>query len=62
MSNAVVTGILSICSHDAYMLFDPGSTHSYVSPVFAKLISMNFVGLEDPILVFTLMGETILVD
>ena len=30
-SNALVAGILQICSIDAHVLFDPGSTHSYVS-------------------------------
>lgn len=34
-SNAVVTGILSICSFDALALIDPGSTHSYMSSYFA---------------------------
>ncbi|KAJ1441966.1 Zinc finger, CCHC-type [Sesbania bispinosa] len=35
VSNAVVTGILCICSRDAHVLFDPGATHSFVSLSFA---------------------------
>uniref|UniRef100_A0A1U7X472 Uncharacterized protein LOC104230539 n=1 Tax=Nicotiana sylvestris TaxID=4096 RepID=A0A1U7X472_NICSY len=38
-SNAVVTGILSVCSFDALALIDPGSTHSYVSSYFALRFS-----------------------
>ena len=33
-SNAVVTGILSIDSQDARVLFDSGATHSFISPFF----------------------------
>lgn len=43
------------------MLFDPGSTHSYISPVLAKCIFMNSVGLEDPFLVSIPVEEIILV-
>ena len=35
-SNAVVSGILSLCSLDARVLFDPGASHSFVLPVFAS--------------------------
>ena len=31
----VVTGIISICKHDAYVLIDPGSTCSFISEEFA---------------------------
>ena len=34
-SNAVVTGIIVVCSHDAHVLYDPGSSHSHVSTSFA---------------------------
>ncbi|XP_070046900.1 uncharacterized protein LOC142169689 [Nicotiana tabacum] len=33
-SNRVITGILSVCGRLAYVLVDPGSTLSYVSPYF----------------------------
>lgn len=61
-SNVVVTGILSVCSRDAHVLFDLGSTHSYVSPIFSKHIYINLVGLEDLFLVSTPVGGTILMD
>ena len=32
---AVVAGTFSVCFLDARVLFDPGATHSFVSPVFA---------------------------
>ena len=34
--NAVVAGTLFVCSIDARVLFDPGASHSFVSPVFAS--------------------------
>lgn len=60
-SNAMVTGNLVVCSFDAHVLFDPGSTHSYVSPLFAKSFTKELVDLERLFLVATLTGETILV-
>ena len=35
-SNVVISGILSVCSLDTRVLFDPGASHSFVSPVFAS--------------------------
>ena len=35
-SNKVVSRILSVCSLDARVLFDPGASHSFVSPIFAS--------------------------
>ena len=35
-SNVVVAGTLSICSCEARILFDPGASHSFVSPIFAS--------------------------
>ena len=35
-SNAVVVGILSVCSFEARDLFDPGASHLFVSPIFAS--------------------------
>ncbi|XP_070037161.1 uncharacterized protein [Nicotiana tomentosiformis] len=34
-SDAVITGIVLVCQRDASVLFDPGSTYSYVSSYFA---------------------------
>ncbi|WRX28306.1 hypothetical protein QQP08_020793 [Theobroma cacao] len=35
-SNAVVSSILSVCNMNARVLFDPGATHSFISPCFAS--------------------------
>ncbi|KAJ1441942.1 Retroviral aspartyl protease [Sesbania bispinosa] len=41
-SNAVVTGILPICSRDDHVLFDPRAPHSFVSLSFAtQLVSIG---------------------
>lgn len=61
-SNVIVTGILPVCSIDAHVLFDSGSTNSYVSPLFAKNFTMEPVRLETSFLVATTMGETLVVE
>lgn len=38
-SNVVVIGILSVCSHEAHVLFDHDSTHSYVSLFFISVLT-----------------------
>nr|XP_009804966.1 PREDICTED: uncharacterized protein LOC104250111 [Nicotiana sylvestris] len=58
----VVTGILSVCSFDALALIDPGSTHSYVSSYFALRFSRQPELLNDPFLVVTPVGESLLVE
>ncbi|XP_070043112.1 uncharacterized protein [Nicotiana tomentosiformis] len=44
----VVTGILTICSHDAYALIDPGSTLSYITPFVAGNFGIVPEILSDP--------------
>ncbi|XP_059294551.1 uncharacterized protein LOC132047538 [Lycium ferocissimum] len=61
-SNAVVTGILSVCSFDALALIDPGSTHSYVSPYFSLRFDRHPDMLNDPFLVSTPVGASLLVE
>nr|XP_009802819.1 PREDICTED: uncharacterized protein LOC104248285 [Nicotiana sylvestris] len=58
----VVTGILSVCSYDALALIDPGSTHSYVSSYFALRFSRQPELLNDPFLVATPVGESLLAE
>ena len=43
------------------MLFDPGSTHSYVSPYFASHFGKQLVMLDNPFWVSTPMGEPLIV-
>ncbi|KAK2359032.1 hypothetical protein QL285_096159 [Trifolium repens] len=56
-SNAVVTGILSICSQDAHVLFDPGATHSFVSIWFAPQLGKNSSSLDETLVVTTPAGD-----
>lgn len=60
-SNVVVTGILSVCSVFTHVLFDPSSTHSYVSHIFAKHFSKELVRIKKPFLMATSAGEALLV-
>ncbi|XP_070022164.1 uncharacterized protein [Nicotiana sylvestris] len=56
------TGILSVCSFDALALIDPKSTHSYVSSYFALKFSRQPELLNDPFLVATPVGESLLAE
>ena len=42
----MVTGLLSICNIDAYILIDPSSTHSYISVEFAKYVNRELIMLD----------------
>jgi len=55
-----VTGILTICSHDAYALIDPGSTLSYITPFVARKFGIVPEILSDPFAVSTPIGESII--
>ncbi|XP_073223506.1 uncharacterized protein [Cicer arietinum] len=59
-SNAVVTSILSICSRDAHVLFDPGATNSFVSLWFATRLGKCSSSLEEPLVVATPVGGNLL--
>ncbi|XP_073222410.1 uncharacterized protein [Cicer arietinum] len=59
-SNAVVTGILYICSRDAHVLFDLGVTHSFVSSWFATRLGKCSSSLKEPLVVVTPVGENLL--
>ncbi|XP_070057891.1 uncharacterized protein [Nicotiana tomentosiformis] len=61
-SNVVVVCILSVCSFDALVLIDPRSTHSYVSSYFALRFSRQPELLNDPFLVATPIGESLLAE
>ncbi|XP_004516866.1 uncharacterized protein [Cicer arietinum] len=59
-SNALVIGILSICSKDGHVLFDPGATYSFVSSRFAIRLRKYSSFLEEALIVATLVGENLL--
>ncbi|XP_070004094.1 uncharacterized protein [Nicotiana sylvestris] len=61
-SNVVVTGILYVCSFDALALIDPGSTHSYVSSYFSLRFSRQPELFNNPFLVATPVGESLLAE
>ncbi|XP_070014047.1 uncharacterized protein [Nicotiana sylvestris] len=58
-SSDVVTGILTVQSHDVYALIDPGSTFSYVTPFIAMGFRIEPDQLHEPFLVSTPVGESV---
>ncbi|XP_070049759.1 uncharacterized protein [Nicotiana tomentosiformis] len=60
--DAVITGIVSVCHRDTSVLFDPGSTYSYVSSYFAHYLVMPRESLVASVCVSTPVGNTIIVD
>jgi len=56
----VVTGTLSIFSHIVYVLIDPGSTLSYVTPLIAEKFKRTPECLVKPFEVSTPIGESII--
>ncbi|XP_015165067.1 uncharacterized protein [Solanum tuberosum] len=61
-SDAVITGIIPVCHRSASVLFDPGSTFSYVSTYFAAEFDMICDSMTVPIRVSTPVGEPLVVD
>ncbi|EOY03326.1 DNA/RNA polymerases superfamily protein [Theobroma cacao] len=56
-SNAVVSGILSVCNMNARVLFDPGATHSFISTCFASRLGRGRVRREEQLVVSTPLKE-----
>ncbi|XP_075108850.1 uncharacterized protein LOC142180697 [Nicotiana tabacum] len=61
-ASRVVTSNLYVYSFDALALIDLGSTHSYVSSYFALRFSRQSELLNDPFLVATHVGESLLAE
>ncbi|XP_070021867.1 uncharacterized protein [Nicotiana sylvestris] len=61
-SYAVITGIISISARDASVLFDTGSTYSYVSSMFAHFLVISLEPLDIPVYVSTHVGDSVIVD
>ena len=53
----VVEGTLFVCGVEAKILFDPGSTHSFLSPVFTKMIDVPVSELDFILTVTTPVGK-----
>ena len=60
-SDAVITGNLLVCDCMASVLFDPGSTFSYVSSSFANGLNLPCELLDMPIRVSTPVGKSVVV-
>ena len=61
-SNTVVTGTLTICSRQGLVLFDSGTTHSFVSPSFSLCLDMRFDVLNSPLTMLTPVEEVYLIN
>ncbi|XP_015163797.1 uncharacterized protein [Solanum tuberosum] len=61
-SDAVITGIVSVCHRPASVLFDPGSTFSYVFTYFASGLELTCDCMYVPIRVSTPVGEPLVVN
>ena len=55
----VVEGTLFVCGIEAKKLFDPGSMHFFLSPMFAKMIDVPASELEFILTVTTLVGKQV---
>ena len=60
-SNIVVTGTLTICSMEAWILVDSGATYSLVSSSFALCLDMRFDVLNSLLIVLTPIREVYLI-
>ncbi|XP_070031653.1 uncharacterized protein [Nicotiana tomentosiformis] len=60
--DAVITGIVSVCYRDAFVLFDSGSTYSYISSYFVHFMDMPRESLVSSVHISTNVGDTIVVD
>ncbi|WCJ39071.1 Transposon Tf2-6 polyprotein [Euphorbia peplus] len=56
----VVTGTLSILGRDAYILIDPGATHSFMSHTFSMHIDKQLESLDVGLVVSTPVGNSVL--
>ncbi|XP_070039280.1 uncharacterized protein [Nicotiana tomentosiformis] len=61
-SDSVIIGTISVCDRDASVLFDPGSTYSYVSSMFAHLLDIPHESLGTSVHVSTSVGDSVVVD
>ena len=56
----MVTGTLPILGHFAFVLFDSGSSHSFISSVFVRQMCLEVEPLSSIIFVSTPLGEVML--
>ena len=58
----MIIGIISVCGKDASVLFDPGSTYSYVSSLFAPFLGVSRESLSTLVYVSTPVGDSVVVN
>ncbi|CAL1410109.1 unnamed protein product [Linum trigynum] len=58
----VVTGMITLYRHSAFVLIDSGSTHSFISTKFARNLRIPSVKLGQNLGVRTPVGDTLIVD
>ncbi|XP_070054476.1 uncharacterized protein [Nicotiana tomentosiformis] len=61
-SDAVITGTISVCDRNALVLFDPGSTYSYMSSLFAQFLDIPRESLGTTVYVSTPVGNSVIKD
>ncbi|XP_070036782.1 uncharacterized protein [Nicotiana tomentosiformis] len=61
-SDSIISGIVLVCHRYASVLFDPGSTYSYVSYYFAPYLGISHDFLSSSIYVSIPVGDSIVVD
>ncbi|XP_070049486.1 uncharacterized protein [Nicotiana tomentosiformis] len=59
--DAVITCIIFVCGRYASVLFDPGSTYSYMSSLFSHFLDIPRESLGTPVYVSILVGDFIVV-
>ncbi|XP_057506535.1 uncharacterized protein LOC130789736 [Actinidia eriantha] len=57
-----VTGTLLVNNEKAYVLIDPGTTHSFVSTIFCMHLDKSCSSLSQPLLVSTPVGDVVVVE
>ncbi|KAL4032927.1 hypothetical protein IC575_006010 [Cucumis melo] len=58
----VDTGTILICNVPAYVLFDPGATHSFVSNIFLTKLNRMLYSLSEELAIYTSIGDVLLVN
>ncbi|XP_070015104.1 uncharacterized protein [Nicotiana sylvestris] len=61
-SDSVIRGIVLICHRDASILFNPGSTYSYVSSYFSPHLGVPQDSISSLVYISTPMGDSHVVD
>ncbi|KAA0032409.1 gag protease polyprotein [Cucumis melo var. makuwa] len=59
-AGTVVTGTLPILGHYAFVLFDSGSSHSFISSMFVQHVGLELEPLSDVLSISTPSGEVLL--